>query len=196
MTAALHDPGGKTRLPLLPGVDGRAEFSPCGRYRYWLARDWGFRRYTDGREPYALWIGMNPSTAEADVDDPTIRREMAFTKAMGLDFYLKVNVMDYRATDPKALLAPGIVPCSDENLNCITGVAPGAARIVLAWGALPKRLQCYADRVLVALRDKPLFCMGKTASGNPRHPLYLRGDTAPMPFLLAEQPSYRFEAAQ
>ncbi|HEX3862743.1 MAG TPA: DUF1643 domain-containing protein [Stellaceae bacterium] len=97
-----HDPGGKTKLAMIAGVDGKAEFSPCGRYRYWLSRDWSMRRFSDGRAPYALWIGMNPSVAAADVDDPTIRREMAFTKVMGIDVYVKCNIMDYRATDPTA----------------------------------------------------------------------------------------------
>ena len=73
----MHDPGGSRRFAMLPGVDGKAEFSPCGQYRYWLSRDWGFRRFSGGREPFVLWIGMNPSTAEAEVDDPTIRREIA-----------------------------------------------------------------------------------------------------------------------
>jgi hypothetical protein len=110
----VHDPKGKVRLTLQPGVDGSAEFSECGRYRHWLKREWGFRRFTDGREPYALWIGMNPSTAEANVDDPTIRREMGFTRRMGLDCYAKVNIMDYRATFPE--ISMGLSPWQVRRL--------------------------------------------------------------------------------
>lgn len=174
-TAVLHDAGGKTRLSMMPGVTGNAEFSPCGRYRLWLSRDWSIRRFSDGRcGPYALWIGMNPSVAEGGVDDPTIRREMAFTKAMGFDVYVKVNVMDYRATNPKQLLS--IQPRSDKNIQCVAGMAKGAGRVIAAWGALPKKLQRYADDVVRALNGMPLYCMGKTASGAPRHPLYLPND--------------------
>lgn len=172
-TVARHDAGGKTRLAMIEGVDGKAEFSPCGRYRYWLSRDWSQRRFTDGRSQFALWIGMNPSVADAGVDDPTIRREMGFTKGMMIDTYVKCNVMDYRATDPKTLLS---VPArSDRNLECINALAghPRCAVIIVAWGALPKKLRRYADDVVTTLGGRQLHCMGVTANGSPRHPLYL-----------------------
>lgn len=102
MSAEQHDAGGKSRLAMIDGVDGKAGFSPCGRYRLWLSRDWSWRRHSDGRSQYALWIGMNPSVAEADVDDPTIRREMAFTKAMGIDTYVKCNVMELPGNQSKS----------------------------------------------------------------------------------------------
>jgi hypothetical protein len=154
------------------GVYGAAEFSPCGCYRLWLSRNWSARQFTDGRcGQFVLWIGMNPSTAEADVDDPTVRREMLFTRAMGFDVYVKANLMDYRATDPKAL--PTASPRSEGNLSCIESLAAEAGRVVLAWGALPKRFRRYADDALALLSGRQLFCMGKTADGSPRHPLYL-----------------------
>lgn len=179
MAVVPHDPGGSVRMKLLPGVDGAAEFSACGRYRYWLKREWGFRRNSDGREPYAMFIGMNPSTAEAQIDDPTIRREVIFTRALGLDCYCKTNVMDYRATFPASLLDPDVIPCSDNNLNCIKELAGRASIIVAAWGAMPKRLRKYADAAVEVLRGFDLYCFGETADGSPRHPLYLRRDTKP-----------------
>lgn len=179
-SAAPHDPGGKTRMRLLPDCIGDAEFSDCLRYRHWLSRDWSASDESGPPFSYALWIGMNPSTAEADVDDPTIRREIAFTKAMGLSVYVKCNVMDYRATDPKALLS--VSPRSGENLPCILRHAKYAGRVVLAYGALPNKLRRYADEVVSALRGTPLYCMGKTASGAPRHPLYLPGDAQCVPW--------------
>lgn len=173
--ATLHDAGGKVRLSMVPGVTGNAEFSPCGRYRLWLNRNWSIRQFSDGRcGPYALWIGMNPSVAEADVDDPTIRREIAFTRAMNFQVYVKVNVMDYRATDPKQLLS--VQPRSDRNIECIVSMAKDAGRVIACWGALPKKLQRYADDVVRALHGVDLYCMGKTANGSPRHPLYLAKD--------------------
>lgn len=175
MTADLRDPGGKVRLPLQPGVRGNAEFSPCGRYRYWLSREWG-----GIIDPYALFIGMNPSTAAADVDDPTIRREINFTRAMGLCRYVKCNVMDFRATNPSDLR--NVAPCSDHNLFCISEHAKFASRIICAWGALPKWLRQYADDVVNALRWHQLWCMGKTKDGSPRHSLYLPNNAECVPW--------------
>ena len=172
-----HDPGGKVRLRLLPGVTGSAEFSPCGKYRYWLRRDW------DATKPVFMWVGMNPSTAEADVDDPTIRKEQSFTRREGGGAYIKVNVMDYRATHPRDLLAPGVMPCSDENDGHIVRLADAhGAWIVAAWGALPKALRGYAMLARAALAGRALWCMGLTKDGSPRHPLYLRSDAWMRPY--------------
>jgi hypothetical protein len=165
MTAP-HDPGGKVRLKLQDGVRGSAMFSDCGRYRYCLRRDWG-----EVGAPFVLWVAMNPSTAEADVDDPTIRKEMHYTRQMGLTSFVKVNVMDLRATDPRRLLTMN--PRSDLNVPFIAEMAGKADRIICAWGALKPPLRRYADDVVMALRGHQLWCMGKTASGAPRHPLYL-----------------------
>ncbi len=162
----------------LSQITGDAEFSPCGKYRYWLLRDWGLRRFSDGRGAYALWIGMNPSTATATEDDPTIRREMAYTRRLGLDRYVKVNVMDYRATNPKDLLAEGVVPCSDYNPECIRVAAIKAAAIVICHGKLPPRFLVYSDQAVAQLGGKPVLCLGLNQDGSPKHPLYLRGDAA------------------
>jgi hypothetical protein len=175
MSEPAHDPGGKTRLPLQDGVRGWVDFSVCGKYRHVLLRNWG--AFGD---PFVLWIGMNPSTADFNVDDPTIRKEMHFTRAMGFNSYVKVNVMDFRATDPKALLS--VEPRSDKNLPRIISLSEGASRIICTWGALPKSLQRYADDVVHALRDHKLYCMGKTKNGSPRHPLYLRNDAECIPW--------------
>lgn len=179
-----HDSGGKIRLKLQPGVRGDALFSTCGRYRHWLSRFWNDddhqSRWSECFEPYALWIGINPSTAEADVDDPTIRKEMHFTRAMGLSGYVKCNVMDYRTTYPVELLRPGVQPCSNENHHTIKRLADNAAVIVAAWGVLDKPLRHLATSVTLMLSDKRLMCMGLTKDGSPRHPLYLRNDSVPI----------------
>lgn len=172
---ALHDPGGKVRLPLQPGVRGSALFSECGRYRHCLRRNWG-----DFDAPYAMFIMMNPSTADHDIDDPTIRKDIYFTKRLGFTSCLMVNVMDYRATSPKELLS--VNPRSDANLPFIVEMSKNAIIIIAAWGALAGKLRRYADDVVIALCDRQLFCMGKTASGSPRHPLYLPNDAQCVPW--------------
>jgi hypothetical protein len=171
--AQQHDPGGKVRFALQPGVQGAAQFSECGQYRHWLARYWGESPTDD----YALWIGLNPSTAEADCDDPTIRREIEFTRREGLRGYRKVNLFDYRATNPKALLAPGVRPCSAENYATIARLSwPSCCLVVAAWGAAPTPLRYHVTYLLTLLAGRRIVCLGVTKDGSPRHPLYVRGD--------------------
>ena len=168
-----HDPKGKVRLKLAGDVTGSARFSPCGRYRPMLTRDLA------GGEGAILWIGMNPSTAAADVDDPTVRRETDFSRRWGYARFVKCNVMDYRATHPKDLTAPGVVPCSPENLPLIRDLAAEAGAVVMAYGALLPALKKYGEDTVSALRadGRALFCLGLTKAGAPRHPLYMRKDS-------------------
>jgi hypothetical protein len=179
MNASLHDPGGKVRIPILAEMTGGASFSDCGKYRYVLQRWWG-----PATAPYALWIGMNPSTADADVDDPTVRKELRMTKRMGVAGYIKCNVMDYRATSPKMLLKPGVIPCSDGNVETIAALANPAAEVILCYGVLHPSLQRHADAVVEALSrtGRQIMCLGLTKDGHPIHPLYQRDDTALVPF--------------
>lgn len=170
-----HDPGGKIKLALPDGMWGSAVFSECGRYLHLLTRGWRAPPESIG----VVWIGMNPSTADEDFDDPTVRREAGFTKRLGFTSFAKVNVMDYRATDPKRLLSASVVPCSDKNMRTILRICGGAGIVVAAWSALPKGLRRYARQVEDALwrEGYVLSCLGCTKDGSPRHPLYLRKDT-------------------
>ncbi|WDR05817.1 DUF1643 domain-containing protein [Devosia rhodophyticola] len=184
MSAASHDPGGKVRLALMSGVNGDARFSADGRYRQLM------RRWTGDAFPsrYVLFIGMNPSTADAEVNDPTCAREWSFTQREGYAAMIKANVGDYRATDPKMLLAPGVEAVSPENLPLINQAAADAALIVLCHGKLNKALAPAGRALVDALRaeSRPLWCFGINADGSPKHPLYLRGDTPLQPFLPAD----------
>lgn len=175
MTADLHDPGGKVRLALMPGVNGDATFSEDGRYRQ-LMRRWLGEAFPDR---YVLFIGMNPSTADALVNDPTCAREWSFTRREGFDAMVKANVGDYRATDPRMLLAPGVEACSPDNLPAIRAQAAGAARVILCHGKLNKALAPAGKALVEALKADgiALWCFGTNADGSPKHPLYLRGDT-------------------
>ncbi len=172
---AQHDPGGKVRLALMAGVMGDATFSADGRYRQ-LMRRWLGETFPDR---YILFIGMNPSTADATVNDPTCAREWTFAQREGFDAMVKANVGDYRATDPKMLLAPGVVASSPENLPAIRAVAAKADKVVLCHGKLNKALAPAGRALIEALRADgvPLWCFGQNADGSTKHPLYLRADT-------------------
>lgn len=179
--APRHDPGGKVSLPLLEGWKGDAWFSPDNVYRHFLSR------FSEEDDRFMLWIGMNPSTAAGDVDDPTIRRELGFTIREGYKVYIKCNVMDYRATSPKSLLAKEVTPSTPENITIIDKVSKRADKIVLCFGKLPKKLHEHGQRVVDLLGTneeirKKTFCLGKNLDGSPKHPLYLKADTKFIPY--------------
>jgi len=172
-TAPAHDPGGRVRTALPPDVRGDAEFSPCGRYRPML------RRWTGDAFPerYALFVGMNPSTASAEANDPTVAREWQFTVREGFNGYAKANVGDYRATFPKDL--KDVEVSSPLNLPAIRRAAAGAGLVVLCHGVLNRYLREAGELVVETLRADgiEMWCFGTTSDGSPRHPLYLAKDT-------------------
>ncbi|TCQ70669.1 hypothetical protein EDF68_1339 [Ochrobactrum sp. BH3] len=180
MSHELHDPGGKVRLKVKSEIRGDALFSECGRYRRLLTRDW------DGAEKagYVLWIGMNPSTAAFNVDDPTVFKEQKFTRRWGYGRYVKCNVMDYRATNPKMLLEQGVIPCTQENLQTIVEQALGAEIVVMAYGSLHKKLAHHGQAVTDALRAAKvkLHALKITNNGSPGHPLYLKDTSELIPY--------------
>jgi hypothetical protein len=170
---ALHDAGGKVRLPLPANMRGGAVFSgPKDCHRLMLWREWG----REGAA-YALWIGQNPSVADTKFDDPTVRREIERTQRLGLTAYRKVNVSAYRCTDPKGLRdAP--IRC-EQNLPVILDAAQNAVRVIVAFGTLKDPMRDLAEEIVTELRAAgvTLWCLGTTADGSPRHPLYLSKDT-------------------
>jgi len=180
MSADQHDPGGKVRLALMPGVNGDASFSADGRYRR-LMRRWLGEAFP---ERYMLFIGMNPSTADGTVNDPTCAREWTFAQREGFDAMVKANVGDYRATHPKMLLEPGVEASSPENLPAIREAAAGAGVVVVCHGKLNKALAPAGEALIAALKADgvALWCFGVNGDGSPKHPLYLRGDTPLIPY--------------
>lgn len=150
-----------------------ATLSPCGRYRYTLERSW------EGGAGRVLWIMLNPSTADAEVDDPTIRRCIAFSRTWGYATLEVVNLFAWRATDPRELLdAPD--PIGPENDRHILEAAARAQVIVGAWGNRGT-LRGRADAVFELVSIKRVKCLALTATCQPQHPLYLRGDLVPVP---------------
>jgi hypothetical protein len=146
---------------------GTAVLSPDRVYRYSLTRVWD----VDG--PPLVWVGLNPSTADADTDDPTIRREVDFTKRWGFGGLIKVNLFAFRATKPAALVGQSdpIGPDNDATLwqqseDC---------EVVAAWGgSLPDYWRPRAHAIAHRLRkDRRTFTLGFTKTGQPRHPLYV-----------------------
>lgn len=162
-------------LPLFAGSPPLAAVvSPCGLYRYTLTRAWAHRSWCWRR---ALWIGLNPSTADAEIDDPTIRRMVGFSRAWGFGSLEVVNLFAWRATDPRALRSVPD-PVGPDNDRCIVEAAARASLIVACWGADPmvaRRSRAVLD--LLAPANVDVVCLGRTRDGHPRHPLYLSAAT-------------------
>lgn len=155
-------------------IDSGAKISDDGLYRYLL-----WRSFTRGAETNAtmLFVMLNPSTADAQHDDPTIRRCIGFALDRGCDRVEVVNLFAYRATVPKVLreISRPIGPENDWHIAEAAGVA---SVIVCAWGAEGDLLSrgSRVRRSLISAGHK-LFHFGLTSDGQPRHPLYVRGDT-------------------
>jgi hypothetical protein len=154
----------------MPDVRGEAEISDCGRYRYRLSRWWG-----DG--PALPFVMLNPSTADASLDDPTIRRCIGFARREGCGGILVANRYGYRATDPDELraVADPFGPGNDAALLHIALSAGESGQpIVCAWGAKGGTESRTASILLRG--GARLVCLGMTKDGHPRHPLYVRAD--------------------
>lgn len=152
-----------------------AIISDCGLYRYTLARDVGM----DG--PRFLFLGVNPSTADATADDATVRKWVGFVKRWGGRSFSVGNAFAYRATDVRAL-ASVEYPIGLYNDWHIMQMAVRADVIVPCWGnsdKVPPRLRSRFGFVLSMLQgaDKPIKCFGRTKSGDPMHPLMLSYST-------------------
>ncbi|TCO69569.1 DUF1643 domain-containing protein [Rhodovulum euryhalinum] len=177
----LHDPGGSVRWPLPPGMRGSAVFSPCGKYRTCLERDWT----AEGEAPRTImYLGKNPSTADAVTQDPTCQKETSRAQVLGYTRYLKGNVLDYRATDPRDLPQDPALACSDRNLPDLLSMAAESEIIVMVYGRLHPRYAPVVGTIVEAIRNtgKPLFCFGRNQDGSAKHPLYLRNDSPLLPF--------------
>lgn len=153
-----------------------ATISKCGKFRYTLGRRWG-----SGQRLLA-YVMFNPSTADSDNDDATIRRCIRFAQAHDFDALEVVNLFAYRARDPKDLRAAGY-PIGPENDAHIRHIASISNEVCLAWGALAAGLE-RPQIVLPMLRrvGTPISCLRITRSGNPQHPLMLSSKCVLQPF--------------
>lgn len=149
-----------------------ARLSGCGRYRYTLSRAWG-----DG--PMLAWVMLNPSVADATIDDPTIRRVRGFSRSLGFDGFTVVNLFALRSVNPKALLTAEdpVGPDNDRWLARILATSLYDC-VIAAWGAVDHLGMQRAAVLRHAFRDAPWHHLGElTKTGHPRHPLYLAADT-------------------
>lgn len=159
-----------------------ARISPNGKYRYSLWRYW------DVQKPVVVWIMLNPSTADADIDDPTIRKCSKFARTWGYGGIIVVNLFVLRATDPRILKTLSPEELTDGHNadffleSTIVDHASRGALIVAAWGQNGKLFDRARgvldklDKLQIAVHALKLAKDGVT----PFHPLYVRDDCKPL----------------
>ncbi|WP_109507328.1 DUF1643 domain-containing protein [Nocardioides speluncae] len=165
-----------------------ARISSCGQFRYSLHRDW---RDEYERPRWVTFVMLNPSTADADQDDPTIRRCIGYARALGGTGLAVVNLYAFRATSPADLwrAKDPVGPDNDETLAMFLDMARRYDHpVIAAWGANAR-----LDRVEQALAlpgaDR-LTALGTTKAGAPKHPLarglhQIPDDARPVPWKAA-----------
>ena len=158
-------------------MSSSAVISECGRYRYELGRRWG-----EGLT--AVFVMFNPSTADAEQDDPTIRRCIGFAESWGCGALRVVNLFALRATDPREL-RDAMDPIGNENDGYIRRACArrDVCVVVAAWGASLQRWPVAKRRRFAVERMLPAdaVCLARTGDGIPRHPLFVKGDVERVP---------------
>lgn len=156
-----------------PSIINSADFSHDRIYRYSLWRRWG-----GDCHDYAMFIGLNPSTADEIEDDPTIRRCMQFAMDWGYSGLCMTNLFAYRATDPKVMKI-AVDPVGVENDQWLSECAVNAGIVIAAWGTEGRHMN-RDSAVKMLIPD--LHYLKITKNGHPGHPLYLPKTLRPIKY--------------
>lgn len=149
-----------------------AVISDCQRYRYELRRVW------EQDKPLVLFIGLNPSTADALTDDNTSRVCINYAKRWGYGGLLMGNLFAFRSTDQSALYT-ATDPIGPENDIQLLKLQKEAAMVICAWSATGSYKG--RDKTVLELIDLP-YCLTRLKSGHPGHPLYKSASLLPVPY--------------
>lgn len=152
-----------------------AKFDTSGRYRYALWRAWS------ADYPRIAFILLNPSTADEESNDPTIRRCIGFARVWGFGSMEVVNLFAYRATHDREMFKVGN-PVGEENDRFLIRAVERCSTVVVGWGTRGTLLGRDREVISLLAGRKDVHCLGTTKGGHPRHPLYVRGDTVLEPF--------------
>lgn len=156
-----------------------ALFSSCKKYRFILSRVW------DDQKPMVMFIGLNPSVADAENDDPTVRRMIGFAQDWGFGGFYIVNCFPFIATCPKKLnkwyYADDYYSAMYQNHDHISETRNKCSRVVFCWGGNEMVVNQKIDQVLKnTFPDAMVFKLN--ADGSPKHPLYVPKITQLIPY--------------
>lgn len=164
------------QLAFLSTGSSDAVISECGRYRYELTRTW------DDAGPLLEWIMLNPSKANASINDPTIHRCITFAKQWGYGGIVVRNLFALRATNPQELLAVDLFDAfGPKNVVYLDQVDANCT--IAAWGAHAAAVKWHTNGL--SIKRPNLYCLGINANGSPKHPLYVPADRTPVPWVPA-----------
>lgn len=151
-------------------ADSAASYSPCLNWRYALTRVW------DAQGPRALFVMLNPSTATEVQNDPTVERCERRARALGFGAFRVCNIFAFRATDPRVMRAAPD-PIGPGNDAAIMAGAQWAGMAICAWGTHGAHLG-RGEQVAGLLRRAgvPMYHLGLSKAGHPKHPLYIGYD--------------------
>lgn len=165
-----------TRTHIKDDAPSTALYSDCERYRYALTRTW------DETGKRALFVMLNPSTATEVQNDPTVERCERRARTLGFGSFRVTNIFAWRDTDPRNMRAAA-EPIGLHNDATLLDGAAWADQIITAWGAHGEHLD-RGRTVEKLLRETqlPLFHLGLTKAGHPKHPLYIAYTEQPRPW--------------
>jgi hypothetical protein len=158
---------------------GRAKFSRCRKYRYVLVRDFHSWKI----DATCVFVMLNPSTATADVSDPTVTRCEGYARQWGYRRLIVLNVFAYRATDPDELYEQAD-PVGPLNDRWIARIVRKAAVLVCAWGVHALHMDRHQRVLKLVAGCKPCY-LKLTKGGIPGHPLYLKQTLKPQPMVIS-----------
>lgn len=165
-----------TRTHTKGDAPSTAIYSDCERYRYSLTRVW------DPAGQRVMFVMLNPSTATEVQNDPTVERCERRARALGYGAFRVCNIFAYRATDPKVMRAQDD-PVGPANDAAILEAAAWADTVVCAWGTHGAYHARGAEvETLLRASGKPLYHLGISKDGHPKHPLYIGYAHQPEPW--------------
>ncbi len=159
----------------MPRESSTCVFSPDLLYRYLLTHIWNTVQFPK----LVMWIGLNPSTADEQQLDPTLRRVKGFSQSWGFDGFVMTNVFAYRATDPRVMMAASD-PIGPDNDHHLMAIAAQTSLIVACWGVHARHRG--RDETVKGLLSGRLTALKVTKDGAPGHPLYLPKTLQPFPY--------------
>ena len=144
-----------------------ALYSDCLCYRYNLTRIW------DPNGERVHFVMLNPSSATEIQNDPTVERCERRSRALEYGAFCVTNIFAWRDTDPKKMRA-ALDPIGSHNDEAITKACKWADKTIAAWGTHGTHMErsAYVEKLLAAL-DEPIFHLGLSKDGHPKHPLYI-----------------------
>ena len=158
------------RQNTVDGIESGAIFDIIGSYRYSLWRAWS------SYHPRIAFVLLNPSTADEQKNDPTIRRCMGFARAWDFGSLEVVNLFAYSATDYRELIKVSD-PIGEENNYFLLHAVERCSTVVLGWGNRGMLLGRDRQVMSLLIGRNDVHCLGITKDGQPLHPLYVKSDT-------------------